>query len=405
MQLKIELPVLQPEKEAEEKHDAVIPLNQKIANKMILDGDKLMYHKDRVDAWLRGERIAPITIDMALTRACNMRCKFCYAMLQENVLKNFEGDQRRQTSISIDRFLDDAAEIGVKAISFVSDGESTVHPYVYEAILRGKRNGIDMALGTNGFLLKDERLEEILPALTYIRFNFSAGEPERYAQVMGCKEDDFYKVVGTIEKCVEIKKRKDLEVTIGMQMVFMPEDKDQLAPLVKLGKELGTDYVVIKHCSDDEIGSLGINYREYRKTIPELKAAEAEGNEEFNVAIKWSKLLSEGKRGYQRCYGPPFILQISGSGLVAPCGMLFHDRYKEGYHIGDITEESIKDIVLGDRYWDVMKHLSSPGFNAQRECGALCLQHKVNERLYNLVEHGIPIPEPQGEKPLHVNFI
>jgi hypothetical protein len=36
---------------------------------LILDGTKLAWHLDRVRAWERGERIAPITIDMALTRA------------------------------------------------------------------------------------------------------------------------------------------------------------------------------------------------------------------------------------------------------------------------------------------------------------------------------------------------
>ena len=38
---------------------------------LILDGTKINWHLDRVQAWERGERIAPITIDMALTRACN----------------------------------------------------------------------------------------------------------------------------------------------------------------------------------------------------------------------------------------------------------------------------------------------------------------------------------------------
>ena len=38
---------------------------------LILDGTKLQWHWERVEAWERGERIAPITIDMALTRACN----------------------------------------------------------------------------------------------------------------------------------------------------------------------------------------------------------------------------------------------------------------------------------------------------------------------------------------------
>ncbi|MDQ5906184.1 MAG: hypothetical protein QG590_665, partial [Pseudomonadota bacterium] len=50
----------------------------------ILDGSKIAWHLDRVEAWERGERIAPITIDMALTRACNYACVYCYATLQEN---------------------------------------------------------------------------------------------------------------------------------------------------------------------------------------------------------------------------------------------------------------------------------------------------------------------------------
>ena len=53
-------------------------------SELILDGTKIAWHQERVEAWERGERIAPVTIDMALTRACNYGCHFCYAMLQEN---------------------------------------------------------------------------------------------------------------------------------------------------------------------------------------------------------------------------------------------------------------------------------------------------------------------------------
>jgi hypothetical protein len=44
---------------------------------LILDGTKIAWHQERIRAWERGERIAPITIDMALTRACNSACHFC----------------------------------------------------------------------------------------------------------------------------------------------------------------------------------------------------------------------------------------------------------------------------------------------------------------------------------------
>lgn len=366
---------------------------------IILDGHKLAWHKERVDAWLRGERIAPITIDCALTRRCTYKCVYCYGQLQAN-------DEKKLTKEVIFRFLDDAAEIGVKAISFVSDGESTCSPHLYDAILRGKAIGLDMALGTNGYLLKDEKLEEILPALTYLRFNISAADPDRYAQIHGCKTECYHKVINTIKKCIEIKSKNKLDVTIGLQMVLLPEFVDQIIPLAKLGKELGVDYFVIKHCSDDEKGSLGVDYSKYNDMIEILKNAEAYSDNKYIVKAKWSKILSEGKRKYSRCYGPPFIMQFSGSGLVAPCGMLFNDKYKK-YHIGNIADKSFKEIWQSDRYWEVINLIASENFDARTMCGSLCLQHKVNEYLWDLKtgNTSLDICEAIGMPPEHINFI
>jgi MoaA/NifB/PqqE/SkfB family radical SAM enzyme len=370
---------------------------RKNKDKMILDGQKLNWHKERVEAWLKGERIAPITIDCALTRRCNYRCVYCYGQLQAN-------DEKRMTRDVIFRFLDDAAEIGVKAISFVSDGESTCSPYLYDAIIRGKNNGLDMALGTNGSLLKEDKLEEILPCLTYLRFNISAGQPGRYAQIMGCREEHFYKVYNTIKEAVKIKKEKNLPVTIGLQMVLMPQFADQIIPFAKLGRELGVDYAVIKHCSDDETGSLGVDYSQYFKLVDLLKKAESFSTGGYLVKVKWSKVLSGGERKYSQCYGPPFIIQMSGSGLVAPCGMLFNKKYKK-YHIGNIVDTSFKEIWKSDRYWKVMNLIASEKFDARKMCGTLCLQHKVNECLWDLKKGNDKLGELEGEPPLHINFI
>ncbi len=368
-------------------------------NKLILDGTKLAWHADRVEAWLRGERIAPITIDCALTRRCNYRCVYCYGQLQAN-------DEKRMTKEVIFSFLDDAAEIGVKAISFVSDGESTCSPWLYDAIIYGKEKELDMALGTNGALLKKERLKDILPCLTYLRFNFSAGEPKRYAEIMGCREEDFYKVIDIIKECMKIKRENSFDVTIGMQMVLMPEFKDQILPLTKLAAELKVDYLVIKHCSDDEEGSLGVDYSKYfdKDLLEKLKEAETYSTKDFSVKAKWSKILSGGKREYSRCYGPPFILQLSGSGLVAPCGMLFNDKYKK-YHIGNIVDKPFKEIWQSDRYWEVMNLISSDKFDARTMCGTLCLQHKVNEFLWNLKNKNMKFKHPEGKEPMHINFV
>ncbi|MBU2489070.1 MAG: radical SAM protein [Proteobacteria bacterium] len=364
---------------------------------IVLDGHKLAWHGDRVRAWLAGERVAPITIDCALTRRCTYRCVYCYGQLQAN-------DERKMTKDVIFRFLDDAAEIGVKAVSFVSDGESTANPHVYDAILRGHENGLSMALGTNGFLLKDDRLEDILPALTYLRFNISAAEPARYAHIHGCKEACFHKVVNTVQEAVRVKREMGLSVTLGLQMVLMPEFADQILPLARLGGELGVDYTVIKHCSDDETHALGVNYEDYFALTELLKQAEALSTPEHLVGAKWSKILSSGKRGYSRCYGPALIMQFSGSGLVAPCGMLFNRKYAK-YHMGNIADQSFKEIWQSDRYREVLSLLASDRFDARTMCGSLCLQHKVNECLWAVRHEAAPLPEPSGGPPMHVNFI
>ncbi|OQA77325.1 MAG: pyrroloquinoline quinone biosynthesis protein PqqE [bacterium ADurb.Bin243] len=369
-------------------------------SKLILDGQKILWHKDRLIAWLNGERIAPITIDCALTKACSYKCVYCYGNLQENKGYVLNRDH-------IFRFLDDAAEIGVKAISFVSDGESAHSPHIYEALIRGKANGLDMALGTNGFPLKDERLEEILPTLTYLRFNISAGTPDRYSQIHGVPAGHFYKVIQTVKNCIEIKKRRNLSVTIGLQMVLLPEFRHDIMPLALLGKELGADYLVIKHCSDDENNSLGVCYDKYNDLEDVLKQAEALTTSEYLVKAKWSKIFSGGKRSYSKCYAMPFMIQMSGSGLVAPCGFLFNDKYKEKFHIGNIAEKSFKEIWKSERYWEVVNYLTSEKFNAHCDCGTLCLQHKVNEFLWDLKNGSINLDDIKisGETPMHVNFI
>ena len=366
---------------------------------LILDGTKLAWHLDRVEKWQKGERIAPIPIDMALTRACNYSCGFCYAMFQEN-------DRKIINKKVIFEFLEDCAEIGVKGISFVSDGESTISPVFTDACKYGHELGLSMAVGTNAFVLTKNRLEDVMPYLTYLRVNFSAGEKKRYAEIMGVKQSAYDRVCQNIRDMVEIKRKNNLKVTIGMQMVLMPEDADQIIPLAKLGKELRPDYAIIKHCSDNEDGGLGVSYDEYEKLYPLLKEAENYSDDTYKCVIKWSKIKDKGnnKRSYQRCYGAPFMLQLSGSGLVAPCGGLFNEKYKK-FHIGNICDNRFKEIWNSDRYWEVMNYLSSPKFNAQKMCASLCLQHKVNETLDNFVKGKGDLEQPDTEAPEHINFI
>ena len=129
-------------------------------------------------------------------------------------------------------------------------------------------------------------------------------------------------------------------VTIGLQMVLLPEYADQVIPLALLGKELGVDYTIIKHCSDDENGRLGVDYSWYKSetAMDLLTTAESLSTQSYSVQVKWSKISTGRDRKYSKCFGTPLLLQMSGTGIVAPCGSFFHKRYGR-FHIGDIKED------------------------------------------------------------------
>jgi len=368
---------------------------------LILDSHKLSYHYDRVQAWEAGERIAPVSVDMSLTRACSAMCSFCYAMMQES---------QARSSIKVPHalnLLDDFAELGIRSVSLVSDGESTLSPAYVPFIQHAASLGIDVGNATNAWEWGPEKVDAILPHMTWIRFTVAAGRPESYAKIMykGPEHTEvFDKAMRNIKYAVDLKKKLGLSVTLGIQMVLMPELKDEIIPFAKLGLDLGVDYAVIKHCSDDEQGTLGIDYSQYEALYPLLELAESMSNEQTKVIVKWSKITDGDKPPYKRFYGPQFLLQISGSGLVAPSGMFFNARYSK-LHIGNFTEDRFKDIFKSENYWRAMNYLASPAFDAQTMMGTLPIQHYISVALDRHIRGVERLQLGQIPKPMHVNFL
>ena len=298
-------------------------------------------------------------------------------------------------------FLDDAAEIGVKGVSFISDGESTVVPWYADAVEHACNLGLQVGAGSNGIKLTRPVLERVLPCLSYLRFNFSAGERKRYAEIMGVAQPMYDVVVQNITDAMDIVNRDGLSVTVNMQLVCDPKDSDQLIPFAELACRLRPTYAVVKHCADDAEGTLGVDYSKYAALESTFDQIEAMGRE-AGVRIEVKRGRLDGKRKYTRCFGPPFITQISGNGTCAPCGFLFNEKYK-AFHFGSIVTERYKDIWASDRYWEVMRYLASEHFDPSKRCGPNCLQHNTNDFLFRYVNGQVELPTVLA--PPHIGFL
>ena len=360
-------------------------------DRFLLNGHKMLWHLDRVAAWQRGERIAPIHIDVGLSKGCNIRCRYCFGVMQGNFYR--KGADLYFPRDALLRYMHDAGAAGVRSIGLIGEGEPLLNPHVYEAIVAGKDAGVDMALGTNGILYDTgEAGAHALAHLTWIRFNISAASDEAYRRIHGSRE--FGTAVDKIRFCVEEKHRQNLATTVGLQMVLTPDNVDEALPLATLGRELGVDYLVIKQCSDAPDNTLGVfsrleEYADYREVLQE---AERLRTDEYSVIVKWRMIENRGERCYDRCLGVPFLLYSSGDGKLYPCGMFFDHRAEE-FCMGDLVRQTLPEILTSERYWEVVDRIA--GEIDVHECYANCRTHSINEFFWKVMR----------DRPEHINFV
>lgn len=356
-----------------------------------MDSHKLYWHLDRVQAWMNGERIAPLHIDVGLSKGCNIRCHYCFGALQGNEYK--KGERKYIAREPLLNYMRDAGKAGVRSMAIVGEAEPLINPHVYEAIQVGKAAGVDMGLGTNGVLYDTgAEGEKTLENLTWLRFNISAASKSAYQRLHN--SDQFDRLMENVKFCIDTKQRKNLPITIGFQMVLTPQDVDEALPLTRLAREMGVDYLEIKHCADTVNSDLGVydQLEKYDSYADLLRKAESMSENGFRVVVKWNNITKKGKRNYTKCLGPPFMLYSSGDGRIYPCGMFFSHREEE-FRLGDITENSFVDIVNSEAYWSKIKRVEET-INVQKICYASCKTNAINEFLNQL-----------KNPPQHINFI
>lgn len=147
---------------------------------------------------------------------------------------------------------------------------------------------------------------------------------------------------------------------------------------------------------------------DYLNLLDIFKEAEKYSNKNYSVSVKWKKILNGGWKDYKTCFGTEFLINISGTGNVFPCCHWF-DYRKDEFLMGNITKNSLKDIVYSDRYNEIQKKIQKD-VNVNKDCASNCRQHHMNRFLShegktdaNKLEE--KYSETISKKPNHMNFV
>ena len=115
-------------------------------------------------------KIAPVSVDMALTRACGAMCSFVTLWWEPQERASIKTKEALE-------LVDDFAEIGVRGISLISDGENTLSKAYVPFIRHASAAGIDVGNATNGWEWEPEKIEQVFAP--YLGPFYSGGRHNR----------------------------------------------------------------------------------------------------------------------------------------------------------------------------------------------------------------------------------
>lgn len=354
-------------------------------DKYRIDSHKLIYHVSRVNDWLRGEIIYPIYMEISPSGTCNHRCTFCALDFMEY--------QKRYLDVSVFKErLSEMGRLGVKSIMYAGEGEPLLHKEIAGIIACTKRCGIDVALTTNGVLLRERLAEKILADVEWIKVSINGGTSNTYARIHQTNASDFNTVIKNMTCAAELKRKHGYKCTLGMQLLLLPENHHEVVLLAELARNIGMDYLVIKPYSQHLLSKTtkynNIKYDDYLSVDVALRDL---NTDEFSVIFRkrTMKKWDEGCHSYDHCLALPFWSYIDAGGNVWGCSAYLGD---ERFHYGNIYESSFQEIWEGDKRRASID-MAQERLDA-RECRVNCRMDEINRYLWEL-----------KNPPQHVNFI
>lgn len=304
---------------------------------------KIGTHQDRIDAFLKGELIYPITLELDLTQRCTRKCPGCpYA------------DARKAGHTLELPFLEKLFSIlGGRTPGIVfSGGEPTVVPHFPEAAALAREKGFrEIAVITNGSLLDDRRIQDaLLKEVTSVRVSMYDWQEKEEAY--------FTDALGRIRRLRERIAGEGSRLEIGAAMLTRAEWASRIVPVGLQVLASGVDWLYFHpYCVNwnsetpakaDQTGVL--------EAVEALKRAAPEG---ANVQVPQERYDTEPVF-FRSLYGSHFLIQIGADGVMyagPECKYLPH------YALLDLNREMDEDFLWNPKRLNRLKEINSDNYS------------------------------------------
>jgi len=286
--------------------------------------DKIFYHPERVQDWLEKKLIFPITMEIHLTNKCNMKCNYCCFIDRHN--------KDTLPTLKAKMIIDIFSKIKVKGLIFSGGGEPTVHKDFKEIVKHAFNKNLDIGLITNGLIYPD-----ILEYLTWVRFSLDTFNSEIYKKIKGV--DKLHIAEGNIRKAVVAKKKNNLKVTIGVQMVVTKDNYTDIIWMYRYVCDYKADYFQFRPLENADYpnyvwGKVNYALKYFGLNNTDIPVLTSQN--------KWDEITGSSKKAYKGCPGADLIGAVDARGDFYICCHMVQD---ESARYGNMIEDDINNML------------------------------------------------------------
>ena len=242
----------------------------------------------------------PMTLIVENTAKCNLECPMCPREFGYYPPEDFD--------FTVFKQIIDEVRHQTELVFPWGAGEPMMNPDIYKMIRYCKDADIYTVVSTNATLFNEARSHQLIDSgLDNLIIAFDGTTPEVYEKYR--KGADFEKVRANILQFLEVKKRRNADLFVVLQMVRLPENQHQVKDFHRMWSIEGVDEIRIK---EDEI------------VIPEVAVEERINHDRRRHPC------------YQLWQGPA---TINYKGDFFPCCHMWQSE-----PIGNITDQSLFEL-------------------------------------------------------------
>ncbi len=307
---------------------------------------KLFQHLDTLASIKRGERPAPVNVEIDLSNRCSLGCSWCHFAYTHTrgplagKMAGPEGAVSGGDLMDYDlavRILEDLSLSGVKSVTWTGGGEPTLSPDFDDIVWNANYYGLEQGMYTHGGHINSGRAQTIKAFFTWVFVSLDECTPEAYKTSKGINR--FQQATDGIRHLVSAEGN----ATIGVGFLLHRDNFNQVPQMVALGRQLGVDYVQFRptvHFEQDAPGELVEDTAWMSWAIGHLHAY---AGDSFVIADieRFRRYQHWQGHGYSTCFWSALQTVITPNGKVWRCT---NKREHPDALLGDLSVESFADV-------------------------------------------------------------